>query len=260
MYGMNNKKIFFSYFLFSTFIALSCFSAEIQWDQYKIPKFRIASLQQRFSKPESHGKKINFQGEKDKKSLMEYANFFEYGSSFLAVLSVWEEGETSSTLYTFIKEGKNWSPLQSINEIEVDSAEVAKFYIGDHIGFTIATISQRVPNAYLYDKIKRSFYRLDLSKMGNLTKLPSSKTLIYGHHLCGCGGECWVSHLAKFENRKFNIIATQGCDCKNYYVTKVDHKDNSLPLEKQRTCSGQTGSVNDLTQKWEKLVQKYHWK
>lgn len=241
-------------------MALSCFSAEIQTDQYKIQKVRLASLLQRFSKPEFYGKIINYEGSNDKKPLMEYANFFDYGSTHLAVLSVWDQDETSSTLYTFIKEGESWSPLQSITDIEVDSAEVAKFSIGDEAGFTIATISQSVPNAYLYDKTKRSFYPLDLSKMGKPTKLHSSNTLIYGHHLCGCAGQCWVSHLAKFEQRKFKIIATQGCDCRNYYVTKGEHADNSLSLEKRTTCSGHTGSEGELTQKWEKLVQKYHWK
>ena len=254
-----NKVLIFRWIIILVVGNLFYAAADPIKDHDKKKHFYLSLLCQRFSKPQTYDQVLSFGNGDNKTSKMEYVNFFNYDSMTIGIIFSWNEDQNDTTLYAFHYNGKSWTSLGTISDIDVDAVKTMKFFIGDHVGFSIATTSQRIPDAYLLDKIKNEFYKVDLSKMRAITKIPSSDSLIFGHKYCGCAGTCWISHLAKFEDRKFKMIATQGCDCKNYYVIKGDNVDAGLFLEKKSSCTDHSFLGDNLTLRWQELIKKYQF-
>lgn len=235
-------------------------AADVTKAQDKKKQDYLSHLSERFSKLQTYDKVLSFENADNKTLKMEYVNFFNYESMTIGIIFSWNDEENNTTLYAFNYDGQHWTALGSIPYIDVDAVKTMKFFIGNHVGFSLATMSQLIPDAYLLDKNKNEFYKVDLSQMGAITKIPSSDSLIFGHKYCGCAGTCWISRLAKFEEKKFKMIATQGCDCKNYYVMKGDNFDAGPFLEKKSSCTDHSFLGVNLSNSWEEMIKKYQLK
>ncbi len=62
------------------------------------------------------------------------------------------------------------------------------------------------------------------------------------------------------KKKKFKMIATQGCDCKNYYVMKGDNFDAGPFLEKKSSCTDHSFLGVNLSNRWEEMIKKYQLK